>query len=789
MAAQTPSGESAVHEPAGESPVTPIRFPYSNWLLALVLALATFAAYQPVWHAGFIWDDDDHLTANPAMTAPHGLRMIWSSLGVSRYYPLTLTSFWFQRRLWGLSPRPYHLVNVALHAVNGVLLYFVLRRLRIRAAWLAAMLWVLHPVNVESAAWITELKNTQSGAFFFLAVMCFLQFDGGGKHESGKPEIRKRRAGDGAAGYPETTGGIPPYKRAGESGWYALSLLCGLAAMLSKPSTVILPLALLLCVWWERGGRGDGNSDRESRAGRGAGPTNGGGCAEDSARYTSRKRGGWRWADIQRIAPYFIWALGVSAWTIIEQRGNVLRAGTTEWKLSLAERLVIAGKAVWFYAAKLLWPARLAFLYPRWAVDAGTLSSWMPLAALIVVGIVLWRWRRQAWARAGLFGFGFFVAALLPVLGFFDVYYFRYSFVADHFQYLASVGLIAVVASGAATLCDCAGRLGKPMRLVAAAVAVLWLGALTWKQGHIYCDAETLWQDTLTKNPRCWMAQTNLGMTLMSLGHVQEAIEHYEQALRLKHDLAEAHYDLGNALLKAGKIPEAIGHYEEAVRIRPVYAEARNNLGNALVKAGRIQDAIREYEHALRLKPDYVEGQNNLGLALAQQGRLEEAIGHYEEAVRLEPDYAEAHYDLGNALLKAGKIPEAIGHYEEAVRIKPGYAEAHNNLGNALLKAGRIQDAVREYEHALRLKPDSAEAHGNLGNALVQAGRVREAVEVWQQALRINPDLAETHYNLGLALEGLGRMPEAIQHYQEALRLKPDFVQARDALTRLRAGQ
>jgi hypothetical protein len=168
--------------------------PHRALLPALVLVIVTLAAYQPLWHAGFIWDHDDHLTASPAMTAPHGLRMIWSSLAVSRYYPLTLTGFWFQRRLWGLSPRPYHLVSVALHAGNGVLLYIVLRRLRIRAAWLAAMLWVLHPVNVESAAWITELKNAQSGVFFFLAVLCFL------------------RSEFPAAGYPETTGGIAPDK-------------------------------------------------------------------------------------------------------------------------------------------------------------------------------------------------------------------------------------------------------------------------------------------------------------------------------------------------------------------------------------------------------------------------------------------------------------------------------------------------------------------------------------------------------------------------------------------------
>jgi tetratricopeptide (TPR) repeat protein len=543
---------------------------------------------------------------------------------------------------------PYHLVNIALHAINGVLVFLVLRRLRIPAAWLAAMLWALHPVNVESAAWITELKNTQSGLFFFLAVWCFLQS-----------------------------------KTTATRGWYGLALLCGLAAMLSKPSTVILPLALLLCVWWERG--------RWPRSDR-----------------------GWRRVDIRRIAPLFILALAMSAVTIIEQRGHVLRAGTTEWKLSMAERFIIAGKAVWFYAAKLFWPAPLTFVYPRWAVDAESLSSWMPLAGLIAVGIVLWVWRRQGWARAGLFGFGFFVAALLPVLGFFDVYYFRYSFVADHFQYLASAGLIAVVASGGAMVCDRAGPRGRQIGAVAVPVALLLLGALTWRQGHIYRDAETLWRDTLTKSPQCWMPHTNLSALLTHKGQLDESIWHCEQALRLKPDFAEAHYNLGAALEQAGRVQEAIGHYEQALRIKPDYAEAHNNLGNALLRAGKVQEAIGHYEQALQIKPDYAEAHNNLGSALVSLGRVQEAKEHYEQSLQIDPQYAQAHYNLGRVFLQEGNVGEAIECNVQALRIRPDFAEAHYNLGAALEQAGRVQEAIGHYEQALRIKPDFSQAQNAL---------------------------------------------------------------------------
>jgi Flp pilus assembly protein TadD len=542
------------------------------------------------------------------MTAHHGLKMIWSSLAVSRYYPLTLTSFWIQRRLWGLNPLPYHLVNVALHATNGILIFFLLRRLRARAAWLAATLWALHPVNVESVAWITELKNTQSGLFFFLSVWCFLRSEAG---------AARRR-------------------------WYGLALLCGLAALLSKPSTVVLPLALLLCVWWERGS--------------------------------------WRRADILRIAPFFILALGMSALTVIEQRGPIQLAGTAEWNLGMAERFVMAGKAVWFYASKSLWPAQLTFVYPRWKLDAGSVWSWLPLAGLAVGGALLWLWRRQSWARAVWFGCGFFVLSLLPVLGFLDVFYFRFSCVADHFQYLACIGLISLAVSTGTAICERAGQRGRDWGMLAAAIVMLTLGLSTWRQARIYQDSETLWGDTLAKNPQCWMAHNNLGTVFLREGKVSDAIAHFDQALEIKPDDAEAHTNLGIALYQTGKREEAMEHFQQALRINPNKAEAHGNLGIALAQTGKIEEAIAHYERALRIKPDIAEVYSNLGNALARVGRVPEAIVQYEQALRIKPDIAEVHYNLGNALARVGRVPEAIVQYEQALRIRPDFTQAQNAL-------------------------------------------------------------------------------------------------------------
>jgi tetratricopeptide (TPR) repeat protein len=284
-------------------------------------------------------------------------------------------------------------------------------------------------------------------------------------------------------------------------------------------------------------------------------------------------------------------------------------------------------------------------------------------------------------------------------------------------------------------------------------------------------------------------AHTIRGDRLGAAGRQQEAIEQYEQALRIEPDYARAQNNLGYELLQVGKIEEAIAHDKQALRLKPDSAEAHYNLGLALAQAGRIGDAIAHYEQALRIKPDLVEAHYNYGVTLQGLGKVSEAMGHYEQALRLNPDYTEAHYNLGLALAQAGRIEDAIAHYEQALRLNPDYAEAHNDLGIALVQAGRIPEAIEHLQQALRIKPDSAEAHYNLGIALVQAGRIPEAIEHLQQALRIKPDSAEAHYNLGIALMQAGRTPEAIEHLQRALRIKPDFTPAQNTLARLQPRQ
>ncbi len=596
------------------SPATETHFAHRPWLLALVLAVVTFAAYQPTWHAGFIWDDDSHVTKNLNLRSLHGLHQIWfEPLADQQYYPLQLTSFWIEYHLWGLQPFGYHAVNVLLHVLNALLLWMVLQQLEIPGAWLAAAIFAIHPVQVESVAWVSELKNLLSTTFYLGALLAFFRF---------RPLSGKARPG------------APAWR------FYWLAIALFVCALLSKTVACSLPAVLVLLLWWKRG--------RVERQ------------------------------DFGVLSPMFLLGITLGLMTAWLEKHHVGASGP-EWSLSFLQRCLLAGRALWFYAGKLVWPHPLTFIYPRWEIDARVAWQYVfPLAALVVL-IVLWLLRSRV-GRGPLVAVLCFGGTLVPALGFFDVFPFRFSYVADHFQYLACIGLISLAVSTGTTICKRAGQWGRNWGTVAAAVLLLVLAVSTWRQTRIYQDVETLWRDTLAKNPQCWMAHTNLGDVFLREGRVSDAIGQYEQVLRINPDYAEAHFNLGIALAQTGKIEEAIAHYEQALRINPDYAEAHNNLGTALIRVSKVSEAIAQYEQALRINPDYANVHNNLGIVLAQTGKVEEAIAHYGQALRINPDYAEAHYNLGNALAQVGRVPEAIVQYEQALRIKADFTQAQNAL-------------------------------------------------------------------------------------------------------------
>lgn len=688
----------------------------------VAVAVGLVLAYLPVWRAGFIWDDDLHLTANPSVLAPDGLKKIWSS-GAANYFPLTMTAFWALHALWGLNPLPYHLATLALHIGSAVLLWRVLRQLGVRGAWLGAALWALHPVQAESVAWISELKNTLSAVFYLAAVGFFLRWV----------------EADGALGWRRA----PKY--------YGLAWGCAVLAILSKSSTVMLPVVLGLCWWWQRRS--------------------------------------WRWRDAGWLLPFVAISAVAAGWTIWEQKYNS-RASGAEWDQSLAQRLVIAGRVVWFYLGKLVWPHPLIFIYPRWTIDATQVLAWLPGLGAVGGLVALWRARMSARVvTAGFFAVGYFAVSLFPVLGFFDVYFFRFSFVGDHLQYLASMGVMAAVGAGAAMLWERGGKSATGRGAMGAAVVgvVGGLAVLTWVQSHTYANAETLYRSILARNPACWLARNNLGILLVESGRREEGLAQYREAVREKPDYVEAHFNLGTAAMEDGRPGEAAEHFIHALGNARKDAAAHNSLGVALQQLGRRGEALGHFERALQLDPGLAQAHYNLANARFVARRFPEAVEHYEISLRLMANQSNAENNLGLALQQVGRAAEAVGHFETALRLKPDYSEAEFNLANARSDAGALAEAIPLYEALLRAKPDFAEAHNNFGNVLLRSGRAGEAIAHYEAALRLIPNYVEAHNNLASALYQVGRVDEAVVQLEIAVGLDPTASDARNNLARLRA--
>jgi tetratricopeptide (TPR) repeat protein len=587
-----------------------------DWFFCLILAVVTVMAYHPVWHGGLLWDDNECVTP-PELRSLDGLRRIWLvPRAAGQYYPLLFSSYWVQQRLWGDSTTGYHLVNLLLHIGCVVLVLKILRFLRIPGAELAAIIFALHPVNVETVAWISERKNTLSGLFGLAAALCYLKFD----------ESRSRRT-------------------------YAFAIGLFLLGLLSKTAIVALPLAWLVIVWWKRGA-------------------------------ISLRR------DALPLIPFLSLSLAAGLMTSWVESGNMgYRARMLD--LSLLDRCLIAGRAFWFQLSKLLWPSNLMFVYPRWDINPSL--WWQYLFPIGVLALLLILWSLRGWSRAPLAGVVVYLLVLLPSLGFLNIYFFIYSFVADHWQYLACLGIITPCASGIVLL---TGRLKRWQPLLEPGIMLVLasvLFVLTWQQSRIYTDIETLYRTTIARNPGCWMACVNLGNILYKANRIPEAMDLFDQASRIKP--AVAHYSLGNAFIEKGRTSEAMEEYRQALRINPDYPEAYNNLGSALLMTGRTSEAIHQFEQALRINPGYAEAHNNLANAMVQSGRASEAIDHYKEALRMTPTSASAHNNLGAALAQLNRIPEAIEQIKAALRINPNDVEARNNL--AKLEALQKSEPLR----------------------------------------------------------------------------------------------
>lgn len=696
----------------------PVRPDSPLWLFPVVTA-ALLAAYAPALHGTMLWDDDGHLT-RAALRSWSGLLRIWFEPGATQqYYPLVHSAFWVQARLWGDAYLGYHVVNVVLHAASACLLVAVLRRLEIPGAVLAGVVFALHPVQAESVAWMTELKNTLSGVFYFAAALAYLRY-----HR--QPGVRA----------------------------YALSLALFCCALASKTVTATLPIALMAAFWWRRG-----SID-------------------------------WR-RDVKPLVPFVVLGAAAGLMTAWVERTQIGARGA-DFALSPIDRVLVAGRAVLFYARTDLWPAHLTFVYPRWSVSEDVWWQYLfPLAVLLLLA-ACWTIRHRS--RAPLAASLTFIATLAPALGFLNVYPFRYSFVADHFQYLACAAIFVPLAAALTRLAMRTGLTAAVAEGVLCVLIGVSLGVATHAEAAKYADAGTLYTVTLRSNSSCWLCLENLGVAALYETPPQrdKAIELFRHALRINPADAQLHNSLGTTLMELGQLDEAVAEHREAIRHAPGYAEAYGNLGAALHKLGRLKEAEEAYRTALDIKPGLTVARTNLTILLTEMGQGEEAKAQLRQAAgggtpaASGPAWAAA-VQLGDASAAVGEYAAAIGHYRDALARGADAPSTRMKLAIALASTGALADSATELRLVVRASPNDASAHANLATVLMSLGQLDEAIAEFQQSLRLDPNLPTAHNDLGVALARVGRRDEAILHFREALRLKPDYGPARANLAKATA--
>jgi tetratricopeptide (TPR) repeat protein len=644
--------------------------------------------YAPVRQHEFVnFDDPQYVSENPAVSRGltwDGVSWAFRTGHAGNWHPLTWLSHMMDVELYGLDAGGHHLTSALIHLVNTLLLFGLLHAMTgtvVRSAFVAG-LFAVHPLHVESVAWVAERKDVLSGLLFFLTAWAYVS-----------------------------------YARHPRPSRYAVVVVLFALGLMTKPMLVTVPFVLLLLDSWPLG--------------RAATPS------------------AWPRLVIEKL-PLLALAIASSVVTFVVQRGAGAVKGLEV--LPLDRRLANAVVAYVVYIGQMLWPTRLAAIYPYPA----TLPAWAVLAAaacLVAVSVLA---IRAAHRHPYLpMGWLWYLGTLLPVIGLVQV---GGQPRADRYTYIPLVGLFIVVAWGIPALLACWPRRRVALG-TAAALVILGCAIVARAQVQHWSSSVALWEHAREVTTGNYRAEGNLAHAFAKQRRLDDAVTHYEEALRLKPDHAEAHNNLGFILAEQGRVDDAIAHYTEALRGQPDYAEAHNNLGVALTAQGRNDEAIRHLRAAVRLGPTLPAPHNNLGVVLARDGRLEEAVRHFSEALRLRSDYAEARKNL---------------------------AVAHNGIGVARADQGNIADAITHYSEALRLAPELADAHANLARALAGQGRADQAIRELQEAVRLQPEAADLHYDAAVLLARTGRTAEAVRHLEMALRLEPAHPAARQALERLR---
>lgn len=683
--------------------------------ICLFLALVSLMAYWEVRNNEFInLDDDLYVTENPNVRkglTSEGIVWSFTSTHKGHWHPMTWLSHMLDCNLYGLNPSGHHITNLFFHIANSLLLFLMLHRVA-GAPWrsgFVAALFAIHPLHVESVAWVAERKDVLSAFFWMLAIWTYVRY------------VEK-----------------PKFNR------YLLIVLCFLLALMSKPMVVTLPFVLLLLDYWPLGRL------RLGKMNNGLKPI-----------VSESMSAGDRRAPVLRLVlekvPLIFFSAVLSLFSFLSYRAS--GAVSSFGKLSLESRIGNALVSYVKYITEMFWPEGLAVLYPHpiilpfWEVAGAALSL-----AIITVLVILVGRKRPYYVMGWLW----YLGTLLPVIGLVQA---GIQARADRFIYIPIIGLFIMVVFGISDILT-GWRYKKLALVTSGALLLLVLMISTVLQVQIWRNSVTLFRHALLVTVNNDLIHNNLGVTLARQGDDREASDHYIKALEMNPHYSDAHYNLAALLARQGKDEEAIAHFIEALRIEPNRAEAHNDLGVILARQGKIQEATAHFAKAVSINPDYEEAYFNLGIALVQHARNKEAIPYFNEALRIKPKNDKIHNNLAVALAAVGRTGEAITHYNQALQINPGNTDAHYNLGSLLTLQRKDQEAVPHYYEVLRINPSDAQAHYQLANILVRQGKNQEAAAHLTEVVRITPNYGEAHLTLGMVCLAMGKKDLAFAQYK-----------------------
>ncbi len=713
-------------------------------LCCALLALLTLAVYLPVMEARFVtFDDSAYLTDNATVQAGltwEGLRWAFTGIHSANWHPLSWLSHMLDCQLFGLDPWGHHLANLLLHTANTLMLFGLLRQLTgtfWRSAFVAA-LFALHPLHVESVAWVAERKDVLSTFFFLLSLWAYASYAGkavAGSDRNPAPELR-------TADHPLR--------------YYLLALAFFALGLTSKPMLVTVPFVLLLLDYWplgRLGGRGNEESGMENLA---------------NAQCPGAARKGQLSRILLEKLPFLVLSAASSVVTVMAQRkGGALASLEGESAVTLASRLVNTPIAYVWYLAKTVWPSHLAVIYPfvrMWPLWEVLLATALLVA---MTGAALWLGRRKRYLAVGWL---WYLGTLLPVIGLVKV---GAHAIADRYMYIPSIGLFVALAWGVADLTAHWARRAVPLALGAAAVLVACAVA-TGAQLLYWLDTETLFRHALAVTRDNYVACDILGYYLGEQGQPEAAKKYYRAALEISPDYVRARKHLGATLVRQGNFEEAVAALEGSLSTSPPSAEVQCYLGVALYCLGKNEQAIDHLRQAIRLEPQYSLAHYDLGEVLVRQGKLDQAVAQFRETIRLQPSHQPSWVQLGLARASQARPAEAVEAFSVAVRLKPKDVEAQCHLAAALATQHQIQEAVQHYETALKLAPDLPDALNNLAWILAanpdpQARNGRKAVELAERACKLTgfkqPLMVGT---LAAAYAEAGRFTEAVATAEKA---------------------